>query len=160
MEGRYALIIAMHPGNSEDGFAIDVTSFLDIAKIILQSLGNWPIISKGATEMVYVDDMYKYPMGKYRNMCMSHMIADTTDELLMMARKIGVRVKWLQYPGQSKKEHFDICASKRALAIRWGAVPITRKELALMERDPVSGCWRKRELSPGMELRNDKFRRE
>lgn len=26
--------------------------------------------------------MYKIPMGKFRNMKMSHMIADTTDELL------------------------------------------------------------------------------
>jgi Protein of unknown function (DUF4031) len=97
----------------------------------------------------YVDDMYKYPIGQYRNMKMSHLIADTTEELLEMARKIGVKVKWIQNQGQPTREHFDICASKRTLAIRNGAVAVTLQELALMERDPVSGCWRKRELSPG-----------
>ena len=99
--------------------------------------------------MVYVDDMYKYPMGKYRNMCMSHMIADTTEELLDMARKIGVKVKWIQNPGQPKREHFDICASKRALAIRNGAVAVTMQELALLDRDPQTGRLAKRVVSPG-----------
>lgn len=40
--------------------------------------------------MVYVDDMYKYPIGRFGRMKMSHLIADTTDELLEMVDKIGV----------------------------------------------------------------------
>jgi hypothetical protein len=43
--------------------------------------------------MVYVDDMYKSPMGQFGRMKMSHMIADTTEELLQMADKIGVKKK-------------------------------------------------------------------
>jgi len=57
------------------------------------------------------------------------MMADTTDELLQMADKIGVQRKWLQYPG-TKHEHFDVCLSKKKKAIEFGAKEITRQELA------------------------------
>ena len=33
---------------------------------------------------VYVDDMYKYPLGQFGRMKMSHMVADTTEELLVI----------------------------------------------------------------------------
>ncbi len=75
---------------------------------------------------VYVDDME----APFRGMIMCHMIADTTGELLGMADKIGVRRKWLQYgrePGHH--EHFDIALSKRALAVKAGAVEVTQFEL-------------------------------
>lgn len=72
---------------------------------------------------VYVDDM----RAPFRNMIMCHMIADSTEELLEMADKIGVARKWLQYPG-THREHFDIALSKRALAVKHGAVEITWKE--------------------------------
>lgn len=80
---------------------------------------------------VYVDDMYKYPTGQYRGMKMSHLIADTKEELLEMVDKIGVKRGWIQYPGTSH-EHFDICLSKRAKAIIFGAKEITWKELGYM----------------------------
>ena len=72
--------------------------------------------------MTIVDDM-KAPFGR---MVMCHMMADTTEELLEMADKIGVDRKWLQSPG-TKREHFDICKSKRALAIQHGAKEVTRE---------------------------------
>jgi hypothetical protein len=72
--------------------------------------------------MTIVDDM-KAPFGR---MVMCHMMADTTEELLEMADKIGVDRKWLQAAG-TKREHFDICLSKRALAIRHGAQEVTRE---------------------------------
>lgn len=73
---------------------------------------------------VYVDDMYKSPLGQFRRMKMSHMIADTPKELRAMAKKIGVAQKWIQDEG-TYSEHFDICKSKRELAIKKGAKPIT-----------------------------------
>ena len=84
---------------------------------------------------VYVDDMYKTEMGRFGRMRMSHMIADTTDELLAMADKIGVQRRWLQKAG-SPDEHFDISKGKRDLAIDNGAVPITMREMGqkTMER--------------------------
>jgi hypothetical protein len=56
------------------------------------------------------------------------MVADTPEELLAMADSIRVRRGYLQHPG-TKREHFDICQSKRALAIRAGAVPLTQRAL-------------------------------
>lgn len=75
---------------------------------------------------VYVDDMYKYPMGAYGRMKMSHMIATTDTELHDMAQRIGVARKWYQ------GNHYDIAISKRELAISFGAIPITLRQLACM----------------------------
>lgn len=80
---------------------------------------------------VYVDDMYLYPMGQYGRMKMSHMIADTTDELVAMAQAIGVQAKWIQKAGSSG-EHFDIAQSKREIALRNGAVAITMRQCSSM----------------------------
>lgn len=74
--------------------------------------------------MVYIDD-FNHPFGR---MLMCHMIADTTEELLEMVDKIGVDRKWIQYPN-TYKEHFDICLSKKAKAIKLGAKEIKYREL-------------------------------
>lgn len=79
---------------------------------------------------VYVDDM-KAPFG---NMVMCHMWADTDAELLTMADKIGVQRKWIQgHPTLSFGKHrnaswvhFDIAQSKRALAVKHGAIQTDR----------------------------------
>lgn len=80
---------------------------------------------------VYVDDMYATELGRFRRMKMSHMIADTTEELIAMARTIGVSTRWIQYRGESN-EHFDIAKGKRELAIAAGAVPITLRQCSAM----------------------------
>ena len=75
---------------------------------------------------VYVDDMYRYPIGQFGRMKMSHLMADSTDELLDMADRIGVARRWIQQAGQGRhREHFDIAKSKRDLAIREGAIEIS-----------------------------------
>lgn len=78
---------------------------------------------------VYVDSM----RASYGRMKMCHMIADSTDELLAMADLIGVDRKWLQYPGRWK-EHFDIALSKRALAVKAGAVEVSMMDLGRILR--------------------------
>ncbi|WP_069357847.1 DUF4031 domain-containing protein [Burkholderia cenocepacia] len=82
---------------------------------------------------VYVDDMYRYPVGQFGRMKMSHLIADTTEELLAMVREIGVDPKWIQHAG-TRNEHFDISISKRTAAIAAGATPITYRECGAMNR--------------------------
>lgn len=77
--------------------------------------------------MVYIDD-FNAPFGR---MTMCHMIADTTEELLEMVDKIGVQRKWIQYPGTAN-EHFDICLSKKKLAIQFGAKEIGMRDYAMM----------------------------
>lgn len=79
--------------------------------------------------MVYVDNM-KAHVG-WMKMC--HMMADTTEELLAMADRIGVHRKWIQYPG-SPSEHFDIALSKRALAVQFGAREITMRQMASLRK--------------------------
>lgn len=83
----------------------------------------------GAIDMtVYVDDM----RAQFGRMIMCHMIADTSDELHAMARCIGVQRKWCQYSG-TWKEHYDVCLSKRKLAVEAGAREIGWLELAEMK---------------------------
>lgn len=67
---------------------------------------------------VYVDDVRL----EFRSMVMCHMWADTLDELLAMADRIGVARKWLQRPPRASWIHFDIALSKKALALKAGAV--------------------------------------
>ena len=79
---------------------------------------------------VYVDDM-QAPFGRMK---MCHMIADSTEELLAMADRIGVQRKWLQHAG-THHEHFDIAMAKRRLAVAAGAVEVSRLQLGRMLRD-------------------------
>ena len=74
---------------------------------------------------VYVDNM-RATLGRMK---MCHMVADTTEELLAMVDLIGVDRKWIQNAG-TRREHFDIALSKRALAVRAGAVEIDLHELS------------------------------
>lgn len=71
---------------------------------------------------VYVDDV-KIPYGR---MFMCHMWADTLEELHAMADKIGVRRKWFQHPPKASWDHYDICLTKKAKAVRFGAIVTDR----------------------------------
>ena len=73
---------------------------------------------------VYVDT-YRAPYGRY---VMCHMVADTTDELMEMAEKLGLRDYWIQDAG-TYKEHFDIAQTKKKQAISLGAIEVSSKEL-------------------------------
>ena len=67
-------------------------------------------------------------------MLMCHMWADTDAELLAMADKIGVQRRWIQGHatlsfGKHRNAswvHFDIAKSKRALAVKNGAIETDR----------------------------------
>jgi hypothetical protein len=67
---------------------------------------------------VYVDDV-RLPFGR---MIMCHMWADSLDELLAMADRIGVARRWLQQPPKASWVHFDISIGMKAKAIAEGAV--------------------------------------
>ncbi len=72
---------------------------------------------------VYVDNMRTPFRRGARRLLMSHMLADSTEELEGMARNLGLSPAWIQYPG-THREHYDVCASKRELAIRHGACEV------------------------------------
>jgi hypothetical protein len=72
---------------------------------------------------VYVDRS-RY---SFRNMTMCHMVADTIEELHEMADKIGVNRRWFQ--NCPTHPHYDVCMEKRKLAIQYGAIVVTNKQM-------------------------------
>ena len=91
--------------------------------------------------MVYLDGM----KAKFGNMIMCHMVADSTEELLEMCDKIGVQRKWIQYAGTGR-EHFDISLTKKALAIKYGAIETSwRKAAELFSREFIPKLGQKHE---------------
>lgn len=78
---------------------------------------------------VYVDNM----KARFGRMVMCHMLADTEAELHDMADRIGVSRRWHQKAG-TPQSHYDICLSKRALAVRFGAKEITMRDTAAIVR--------------------------
>ncbi|MBP0633625.1 MULTISPECIES: DUF4031 domain-containing protein [unclassified Cupriavidus] len=78
---------------------------------------------------VYVDDMN----AEYRGMRMFHMIADTDEELHDMAARIGVARRHFQKAGTPQR-HYDICLSKRKMAVAAGAIEITWRQTGAMTR--------------------------
>jgi hypothetical protein len=83
---------------------------------------------------VYVDNM----RAKVRGMVMCHMLADSSDELLAMADRIGVDRKHLQDAG-TYREHFDICLTKRSAAVAAGALEVSMPTMGRIIRDRRDG---------------------
>lgn len=83
---------------------------------------------------VYVDES----INKYGRMMMCHMMADTPVELHRMAEKIRVDRKWAQR-SRTGVLHYDICQSKRAQAIRHGAIEVDRKFVGEFIKRNVKG---------------------
>ena len=77
--------------------------------------------------MLYVDSL-KLPFGR---MLMSHLIADTPEELQAAETALGLPKGSIQYPG-TWKEHLDVSQSKRAQAISSGATVIPATQLTRM----------------------------
>jgi hypothetical protein len=67
---------------------------------------------------VYVDDV----RHRFGRMIMCHMWADSLEELLEMADRIGMNRRWLQQPPKASWVHFDVSLSLKAKAIAAGAV--------------------------------------
>ena len=76
---------------------------------------------------VYVDQA-RIP---YRGMVMSHMVADTLDELHAMASRVGMKREWFQ---PRSFPHYDLPEPRRAHAVELGAVEIGQRELGRFMR--------------------------
>jgi hypothetical protein len=71
---------------------------------------------------VYVDDM-RMPARVGRTQAnWSHLMADSRDELIAFAERLGMKRLWLQ--NKPSGVHFDVTDSIRARAIEAGALPI------------------------------------
>ena len=73
---------------------------------------------------IYVD----HARIPYRRMLMSHLLADSSQELEDARRNLGLPDGCTQYPGTAK-EHLDISESKRREALDMGALEISSREL-------------------------------
>lgn len=88
---------------------------------------------------VYVDDVKRYETP-LRTKLWSHMFADTKEELHAMAWKLKLRRAWYQdHDARPSRHHYDITPSKRAEAIRRGAIEVTTREYLtkLLKRERV-----------------------
>ncbi len=88
---------------------------------------------------VYVDALRSYPQkanskqgqrwfGQGKQSC--HLLADTDQELHEFAAKLGLRREWAQ--GKGMLVHYDLMPSKRAEAIKRGAVPMGNQEIHVL----------------------------
>lgn len=76
---------------------------------------------------VYVDKA----TNAFRHMKMSHMLADSENELHQMAAAVGLRREWFQNHGTP---HYDLCQSKKQLALAAGAIEVGRREVVALIR--------------------------
>lgn len=65
---------------------------------------------------------------------MSHMMADTLEELHSMADQIGVARRWFQ------GGHYDVTQTKKLEALRRGAVECTTREMVSLRRRLRETC--------------------
>lgn len=90
---------------------------------------------------VYVDEPKHEVKRGWRKFIMCHMLADSMDELIAMADKIGVNRKYIQMPKHARQvPHFDICRTKRALAIMHGAFEVTCRQMVRVRRRIVKNA--------------------
>lgn len=85
---------------------------------------------------VYVDKA----RNRYGRMRMSHMLADTIEELHAMADAVGLKRVWFQNHGTP---HYDLCQATRQRAIAAGAVEIDRRQTVALIR-----AWRAHSMAP------------
>lgn len=76
---------------------------------------------------VYVDDYREKATVGQLTARWSHLLADTDEELLAFAKRLGLQPAWLQHEG-TPKVHFDVTDQMRARAIRAGAREITWRQ--------------------------------
>jgi len=79
---------------------------------------------------VYVDG----ERNQFGRMVMCHMIGDTVAELHEMANRIGMKREWFQ-PYSSP--HYDLSLSRRASAVKLGAIEVDRRSLVVVLKRQV-----------------------
>jgi hypothetical protein len=101
---------------------------------------------------VYVDNLAMPARVGGRSARWSHLIADTPQELHDFAARLGLKRAWFQDPTVTGKPkalpgthaaenwHYDVTASKRILALRLGAVPVSWRDLP----DIIQARWEAR----------------
>src|SRR5690242_12621453 len=96
---------------------------------------------------VYVDELRTIrpaddkPQAQRNGNRWCHMTADTEAELHDFAARLGLKRSWYQVGGRKVwhwyLSHYDLVPSKRALAVRLGAVEVSLEAMARKFRDEL-----------------------
>lgn len=78
----------------------------------------------------YVDEA----IWPYAGRLWCHLLADDIEELHRFAAQLGLKRISYQGPPRTKKPHYDITGFERDLALRLGAIAITRHETVKLVR--------------------------
>lgn len=71
----------------------------------------------------------------FDRMKMFHLVADNLDQLHQMVDKIGISRRWFQNTKSDGIPHYDICKSKKVLAIQHGAIELNDRQI-------LDRCWK------------------
>lgn len=91
---------------------------------------------------VYVDDA-RIPWR--RGIKMSHLTADSLEELLAFGRRLGLKRQWLQ---NVRCPHFDISEAMRSRAVGTGASETSAREVARIARAAGDAWAHQRQVAP------------
>lgn len=83
---------------------------------------------------VYVDQLLNHGGSatfKWKHSC--HLLADTEEELHAFAKLIGMKREWFQ-KSRRGLPHYDLNASRRAVAVQRGAIEISSRETGERQR--------------------------
>lgn len=83
----------------------------------------------------------------------SHLFADSEEECDAMAAQIGLRFTWGQHRGHPGRFHYDVVPSKRALAIKLGAIEVDDKRMVEIFHEQVNAA-----ADAAIKLTNDRAR--
>lgn len=88
--------------------------------------------------MILVDAITTYDTElRFKEWC--HMVSDVSgEELEAFARRLDLKPAWSQRRPKASSHHYDLVPSKRALAVRYGAVEVTSRELATRNYDGLA----------------------
>lgn len=82
---------------------------------------------------VYVDTLLNHLwVLRGRTVKSCHLFADTLEELHQLAAAIGMKPQWFQ--NHRRLPHYDLTASKREMALKFGAQDVDRRTVALHMR--------------------------
>lgn len=99
---------------------------------------------------VYVDPAV-YP---WRGYLWCHLYADSLEELHEFAKKIGLKCEWFQAPPKCSLPHYDMVESRRAKAIKAGAIELTSRTQIVERCYQACLQW---EAATGTELKSTKI---
>lgn len=89
--------------------------------------------------MILVDSLANYGEELTRRLPSSrwcHMVSDVSEEELHeFAARIGLRREWAQLRPKASAAHYDLMPWRRALAVKLGAVEVSRRELVMRNFD-------------------------